>query len=173
MRHIVSTALGTLAFALAQTCAAHVTLANSQAETGSYFKATLVIGHGCNGSPTRAVTVFVPKGIVIAKPQPKSGWTVEVSVVRLQPPLVAHGKPLAERVTHVRWSGSELPDNQFDDFSLLVQLPEQAGTLPFRVLQECAQGQSDWSEEARAGHRPRFPAPVLEIAPRPERNARR
>ena len=44
---------------LAATTYAHVTLEQPQAEAGIPYKAVLRIGHGCEGSPTRAVSTHL------------------------------------------------------------------------------------------------------------------
>ena len=56
----------------------HAVLTESSATPGSYFKGAVRIGHGCNGSATTVIKVFIPSGFEGTKPQPKSGWTVNV-----------------------------------------------------------------------------------------------
>jgi uncharacterized protein YcnI len=51
---------------------AHIVLDPTPATAGSYHKATLRVGHGCNGSATTDLTVFIPAGFEGAKPQPKA-----------------------------------------------------------------------------------------------------
>lgn len=154
-------ALVAASFALAQACAAHVVLAVPKATAGTYFKASFMVGHGCDGSPTQRLTLFVPAGVLVAKPQPKSGWKVEMRSAPLAVPGKVHGKPVTEAVSEITWSGGELPDAQFDEFQVLLMLPAQQGPLPFRVLQECASGRNDWAQPAGPGNR--NPAPVLQL----------
>jgi uncharacterized protein YcnI len=71
-----------------------------------------------------------------------------------------------EAVERVRWSGGSLPDEHFDDFSLLLRLPDAPRTLGFRVLQECEEGQADWAQPPGAGkERARYPMPLLRVTP--------
>ena len=42
---------------------AHITLEQPSAEAGSYYKAVFRVGHGCDGSPTQAITVHLPPGV--------------------------------------------------------------------------------------------------------------
>ena len=53
---------------------AHVTLERQEAPVGSSYKAVLRVPHGCGGSPTTAIRVRVPAGIIGVKPMPKPGW---------------------------------------------------------------------------------------------------
>jgi uncharacterized protein YcnI len=144
--------------------AAHVVLGTDTAIAGTYHRVDLRVGHGCDGSPTTSVTVFVPAGVLVARPQPKAGWSLQTTKSALGQPGKVHGRPVTEAVSQVTWSGSSLPDEQFDDFSLMVLLPETPGALAFRVLQGCEAGQADWAEPpAAGGTRSRLPAPVLDV----------
>jgi uncharacterized protein YcnI len=78
---------------------------------------------------------------------PKPGWTVSPA---------GAGRDIS-------WKGGPLPDEQFDEFNLLVKLPDAPGKQVFRVLQQCEKGKADWSELPGAAGK--FPAPVLEIVP--------
>src|SRR5205085_7587020 len=57
---------------------AHVTLETAQAPVGSPYKAVLRVGHGCEGSPTTAIRIRIPDGIIAVKPMPKAGWKLDV-----------------------------------------------------------------------------------------------
>ena len=156
---------GALALAGASACA-HVVLDRGAAPAGSYFRADFRLGHGCDGSSTTSVTVFVPKGVLVAKPQPKPGWAVQIHTAPLAVPAKLHGREQRDAVERVRWTGGPLPDDQFDDFALLVRLPDTPGKLEFRVLQQCESGQIDWAEPAGSGkERIRRPMPSLRVLP--------
>lgn len=144
---------------------AHVTLEQARAEAGGYYKAVLRVPHGCDGSPTKAITVHLPPGVVGAKPMPKPGWKLETQIEKLAKPYMAHGKSIDERVAVISWSGGRLLDSEYDEFVLRASLPAEPGMLRFRVLQECEQGRVDWSETAAPGKRTPYPAPVLEVTP--------
>ncbi len=134
---------------------AHVTLEQSGAAAGSIYKATLRVGHGCDGTATLAFKVLVPAGFQGAKPMPKAGWALTTTVDKLAKPYDSHGKTVTDDVTAVTWTASAkefyLPDAHFDEFVLRGQLPEQAGTLWFKVLQSCEKGSNDWSELPASG----------------------
>ena len=73
---------------LAVSAQAHVVLADPQAVAGSYYKATMRVGHGCNGSATVGIRVQVPAGFQGAKPQPKAGWVLSTRKAKLTQPYV-------------------------------------------------------------------------------------
>lgn len=145
---------------------AHVVLDRPSAPAGSYHKATFMVGHGCEGSPTRRLTVFVPDGIVSVKPMARPGWTVQTRSAALPAPATLHGKTITKAVSQVSWSGGPLPDDRFDEFTMLVRLPAQPGRLHFRILQECERGQVDWADVGGSGGaRSKTPAAVLDVLP--------
>lgn len=147
---------------------AHVVLDRPQAPAGSYYKAVLRVPHGCNGAPTIGLRVRIPEGVVAVKPQPKPGWTLVTERAPLTEPYESHGRRLADGVREVRWSGGELPDEQFDEFAILMKLPAGAGrTLAFATVQDCAGGAVErWVELPAAGPgapEPARPAPLLRL----------
>lgn len=58
---------------------AHVTLEQPNAEAGTYYKATLRVGHGCEGLPTAILRTKLAK------------------------PYDNHGKPVTEDVSDITW----------------------------------------------------------------------
>lgn len=166
---IQSLALGLF---LCSPASAHVVLDEPAALAGQGYKAALRIGHGCEGSPTTAVTVTLPAGFSGAKPQPKPGWTVAIRVEKLARPLESHGRRITEDVTALSWTATArehwLPDSHFDEFVLRGTLPAREGPLWFKVLQVCEQGSIDWSEipaSPAAAHGLKRPAALLEVLP--------
>lgn len=146
---------------------AHVTLDTTEARAGSFYKAVLKVGHGCEGSPTTALRVTIPEGVVAVKPMPKPGWTVATETGPYARAYAFHGTDLKEGVTSVSWSAGALPDTMYDEFVFVAYLPAEAGAraLPLPVVQTCAKGEARWVEVAQApGEKLRFPAPVLKVA---------
>jgi periplasmic copper chaperone A len=150
---------------------AHITLQPSSAPSGSYFVATFVVPHGCDGSPTIALRMEIPDGITVVKPQMKPGWRVTIKNRRLARPLTsAHGQSLSQVIDEVDWHGGPLPDDLYDTFGLMLKLPDTPGrTLYFPVVQECRHGVRHWIDIPAPG-RPwsalREPAPSLELTAR-------
>lgn len=156
MKDNFRTALMTLALALSATAScAHVVLAEPKAIAGSYYKASLRVGHGCNGAATTGVTVQIPAGFQGAKPQPKAGWLVSIRKAKLPQPYVSHGKTVTEDVVEISWKAANtaaaLPDNFYDEFSWMARLPETPGNAWIKIMQTCVQGQNDWSEIPATG----------------------
>jgi uncharacterized protein YcnI len=161
------TALAVLAAAPA---AAHVTLEQREAPANSYYKAQLRVTHGCKGSPTVRVRVRLPDGALSVKPQPKPGWKVETTKVKLAKPIEdGHGNKITEVVGEVAWWGGSLPDDHFDEFAVMMRLPNRPGTtVYFPVVQECEQGAHRWIEIPAPGKSARDyrePAPALRLTP--------
>jgi len=165
-----------LAAALAATAAggarAHVTLEQPNAFADSYYKAVLQVSHGCKSSPTVAVRVRIPEGVMNVKPQPKPGWTLAVTRTKLAQPVDAgHGRMVSERVSEVAWQGGPLADDHFDEFRMTMKLPDRPGaTLYVPVVQECVEGVTRWIEVPEAGKPAaalKEPAPALKLAPKP------
>ena len=150
--------------ALATPAMAHVVIANPQAKAGGTFIAGFRVSHGCAGSPTNTITVTVPESIVTARPQPKAGWTLSMTHAKLAAPVAGEGGPITERVSSITWSGGPLPADQYDEFVVMLRLPDTAGTLNFPVLQSCLKGAENWAELPDAsGKRPAHPAASLTV----------
>jgi hypothetical protein len=141
--------------------AAHVSLAERQAAAADYARLTLRVPHGCNGHPTTALAIELPPGLASVKPMPKPGWTLAIEREPLDTPMTLHGRPVTERVSRVRWEGGPLANEHFDEFVLLVRLPDAPGTLSLRTLQRCGAETVDWS----GGPDSETPAPVLQVLP--------
>lgn len=160
--------LSGMALAVLSTTAvqAHVTLEQQSATASTTYKAVFRVGHGCEGSPTTAVTVFLPEGFVGFKPMPKAGWQLDVKTEKLAQPYESHGKPVTERVASVSWRGGRLLDGEYDEFVMRGSLPATPGKRWIRVLQQCEKGQNDWAEVPVEGKpRPAFPPAALDIQP--------
>ncbi len=130
---------------------AHVAASPGSAAAGSYAAVAFRVGHGCSGgAPTTSLRIELPEGLGSARPQPKAGWTLAI-------------ERDGDRVAAVTWTGV-LPDEQFDDFSLLMSLPKTPGALYFPAVQSCGEAQSQWIEIPQAaGEGLSHPAPVLRV----------
>jgi uncharacterized protein YcnI len=153
--------------ALATPALAHVVIANPQAKAGSTFIAGFRVGHGCAGSPTTTITVTVPDSIITARPQPKAGWTLSMTRAKLATQVAGEGGSITERTSSITWSGGPLPADQYDEFVVMLRLPDNAGVLNFPVLQSCQKGAENWAELPDAsGKRPAHPAASLTVMPK-------
>jgi len=149
---------------------AHVTANPDSGAAGSYFQTSFRISHGCEQSPTISVHVSIPDGILSVRPQAKPGWKVEIRKKKLPEPVQGgHGKMVEEVVTDIVWSGGKLSSEQYDEFGLLMKLPDKAdNTLWFPVVQGCKQGENRWveiPEGKEEWHSLAKPAPFVKILP--------
>ncbi|MYM88947.1 DUF1775 domain-containing protein [Rugamonas sp. FT82W] len=148
------TILACAAALLAPAAQAHVTLEQTTGLAGSFQKLTFRVGHGCDGSATKGLTVSLPEGAASAKPMPKAGWKVDVGT---------NGG-----VQEISWKGGPLPDAYFDEFVMQVKLPAQPGKLYFRIVQQCDKASVAWDEIPGDGAvKLKAPAPMLEVLPAP------
>jgi uncharacterized protein YcnI len=154
-----------LACVLISSAFAHIVFAEPNATANAYYAGFLRVSHGCGPSPTRAIRVEIPDGINTARPQPKPGWALSIERAPLATPIQSEGGAITERVTAITWRG-ELPVDQFDQFGVMMRLPNQAGPLYFRVTQTCASGEQRWDDIPAAGaawNSVAHPAPVLNL----------
>ena len=153
MNHRYTAFAGLTGTLLAAAASAHITLERTSAPAGGYYKAVLQVPHGCKGSPTVAIRVRIPDGVTSAKPQPKPGWTLAIKRSKLPQPVDAgHGRTIDEAVSEVAWSGGSLADAEFDEFKIMLKLPDRAGaTLYFPVGQQCKSGVQRWIEVPQPG----------------------
>lgn len=153
-------ALALAALAAASPAAAHVAAVPDSARVGSYAAVAFRVGHACAaGDATLRVRIEIPPQVASARPQPKAGWTYEIEREDGADPKAA---PSA--ITFI----GRLPDEAFDDFSLLMKLPAEGEALVFPVIQTCENGESQWTEVPSAdapGERLSRPAPILRLTP--------
>jgi len=149
---------------------AHIVLSEPAALASTSYRATLRVGHGCNGATTTGIKVLIPTGFQGAKPMPKAGWTLTTLLAKLDKPYNSHGKIIASDVTEVSWRANTpadgLPDAWYEEFVLRGGLPTQAGPMWFKVLQTCDKGSIDWVEIPASGTSTqglKAPAALLEI----------
>ena len=141
--------------ALSGAAHAHITLEQRAAPAGSTYKAVFRVGHGCAGSATRAVVVYLPAGVTHAHPMPKTGWALDAL-------------PTSGEATQIAWRGGPLLDAHYDEFVLRAQLPAQPGPLWWRVQQVCENGEVDWAKVPATGtdtHGVATPAALLQVLP--------
>ncbi len=154
----------------AGTAFAHVSLQVKEAPVGSSYRAIFQGPHGCEGKPPNVGRVQIPEGVIAVKPQPKAGWTLEKVRGAYAKSYDYYGTPTSEGVKEIVWSGSNLGDDEYDEFVLRVYLTKdlKAGdTLYFPVVQECPDGVAErWIELPAAGQSAddlELPAPGVKL----------
>lgn len=147
---------------------AHVVAEPQDVTADSYQKLSFRITHGCEGSPTRAVTIYIPEALHGAKPMPKAGWNIQMDIQPLAQPYEAHGKLIKQEVRAVTWTGGPLPNEYFDEFAIQVRIGKQTGQIAIPVTQLCESGRLDWNEMATP-EKPRdmleAPVPTINVHP--------
>lgn len=169
--HFVAGLLAVASLALPTLAHAHAGISPRTAENGKSIKAVITVPHGCDGAATTDVIVKLPEGFVGAKPQAKAGWQVEITKGDYAKTYALHGKDVSSGALEVRWSGGNLPDDQFDEFVIQGTLQgfEAETTLPFVTTQLCGTtGTVSWDQVAEPGqdaHSLEHPAPTLTVTP--------
>ncbi|PYI38935.1 nuclear export factor GLE1 [Arthrobacter psychrolactophilus] len=150
---------------------AHVSATPSETAAGAYSLVTFAVGHGCDGSATKSLTITLPDELNDATPTVNPNWTISKATQKLDTPrTLANGSKVSERTASITYTAkTPLLDGQRDTFTLSLQLPDAAGTtLHFPTLQNCEVGQTDWKEIPAAGadhDSVEAPAPELTITP--------
>ncbi|MEZ5669649.1 MAG: DUF1775 domain-containing protein [Alphaproteobacteria bacterium] len=148
---------------------AHASLETTEAPAGSTYRAVLRIPHGCDGEATHTVRVELPDGFYAAKPMPKAGWTLDITIGAYAQPFDNHGDAMTEGPRVLTWSGGDLPDAFYDEFVFRGQVGDlPAGTrLAFPTTQLCANGEVAWVEipaDGEDAHALGHPAPLLTVS---------
>ena len=168
---VTAAAGGTAVLMLAGVTAAsaHVGVTPDKTDANSYALLTFGIPHGCDESGTTKVTITLPEELNDAQPTVNPNWTVEKVVEQLpEPRKLADGATITKRTSKIVYTAkAPLNPELRDALVLSVKLPDAAGkTLHFPTLQNCEQGQTDWSEIAKDGadpHSLKAPAPSLTV----------
>jgi uncharacterized protein YcnI len=169
---IRSLVLGAACALVSTACLAHITLESRQAPAGSTYKAVMRVPHGCEGSPTVAIRIRIPEGVVNVKPMPKPGWTIDMKKGKYAKTYDgSEGAKMTEGVLELSWSGGKLPNDNYDEFVFRVFLTSDlpAGKpVYFPIVQECEKGVERWIEIPAEGKKLddyQFPAAELMITP--------
>jgi uncharacterized protein YcnI len=140
-----------LVLAVAAPASAHIEPTIAEAPAGGYATVALTVPHGCDGAATTKIEVQMPEGVAEPTPQFLPGWEASVDD--------------SDGVV-VTWEGGPLPDGQFLQFGLSIQMPDTPGeTAVFPTVQTCEGGAStDWTTVAVEGEEePEHPAPAIAI----------
>lgn len=149
--------------------AAHVHVTPDTTGAGDTALLTFDLSHGCEGSPTTALTFTLPDELTDATPTAHAGWDVKKVTEELsEPRTLPNGSQVSTRTSAVVYTAQDpLADGVRDTFTLSVTLPEDEGaTLAFPVLQTCTEGETDWAQvpaEGQSAHDLDSPAPVVTI----------
>lgn len=149
---------------------AHVSLVTKETAANSSYKAVLQVPHGCDGAATTAIRVQIPEGVIGVRPMPKAGWTLTTTRGAYAKSYENHGSTVSEGVKEIVWSGGNLSDEHFDEFTFATTIATDGGeakAVYFPTVQQCAKGEAAWTEIPAAGQSARDlkkPAPSVRIS---------
>eukprot|EP01037_Dinobryon_pediforme_P016271 gene16271-16450_t len=126
---------------------AHITLEKPESLPKSGYKAVFRVPHGCEGSATISIKITIPEGVIAAKPMPKAGWTLSVTKGAYANSYKHYGETVTAGVKEITWSGGNLPDDEYDEFTVSTYLTEAfavGAAVYFPVVQTCEKGTSNW-----------------------------
>lgn len=121
---------------------AHVGVSPSTTAAGSPSVLTFSFSHGCEGSPTSALTFSIPESIESVTPTVHPGWTI------------------AETPGTVTYTAiTPVADGLRDTVELSVVLPagEEGDVVAFPVVQTCVEGEHAWADLAEGDAEPDSP----------------
>lgn len=157
-RTIAGASVGVAALLLALSApaaaSAHVTVDGTSTAPGTASTLSFTIEHGCDASPTTAVTIAIPDEVSAVTPIANAGWTIEAD-------LAAPGRTM----TYV--AQTPLPSAVHDTLVMDVTFPDdlpEGTVLAFPVEQTCEAGSLRWDSLDPGAEEP---APVLAIAAAP------
>lgn len=148
---------------------AHVVFDEAAVSAGQMSTVHLRVTHGCEGSPTRSITVTLPERLLRVTPRVVPGWRTSLTTRQLERPLELHGFTTTEAVGSITWSGGNLPDGMYETFEFRFQAPNTPGdTLRFPVSQTCRKGSTKWDgipAPGQAAFDLPTPAPFIAVTP--------
>ena len=157
MNPMKSAVLAAVMAGLAGAAQAHVGASPKEAVAGGYQVVRFSVGHACAGATeTTSLRLEIPEGTASARPQPKTGWSLAI-----EPGATAEAAPKA-----IVWTG-RLPADQFEEFVVMMKLPDRPGPLAIPAIQGCGKVETRWVQPPAApgAPRPEYPAPLLTLSP--------
>lgn len=115
---------------------AHVDVHPQSAPAGGFELLRFVVYHGCDQSPTSRVSIKIPEGVVLVRPQVKPGWEISTVTGKYAESLQTGDQTISEGFTEVTWSGGTVPPFYTDDFTILARMPSQERAV-FLAQQFC------------------------------------
>jgi periplasmic copper chaperone A len=141
-----------LLLALAPTAQAHMYLPIREATAGERTDVPLRVSHGCDGSPTIAVTTTIPPGVTNLSIEHRRDWTITLTMRPLDPPQRGEGgQMIRETVDTITWAGNSLPEGRFEAFTYRAVMPKAAGRIYFPTVQRCEKGEHRWVATPKPG----------------------
>ena len=146
-----------LAVALPLAASAHVHVTPEEAASNGSTRLDFSFSHGCDGSPTTALIITIPDEADGVTPIIDGAWTISAEEGD-------DGIPTQVTYTAV----TPIADHYAASVGINVIFPESAkdAVVAFPILQQCADGSTDWSQIAEEGQTEddlESPAPVVTV----------
>ncbi|GAA2005066.1 DUF1775 domain-containing protein [Microbacterium ulmi] len=146
-----------LAFVAPLAASAHIHVGPDAIPAGTTSTLTFTFQHGCDDSPTTALVFDVPDAVAVATPIVQGGWTIARE-------LGDDGLPA--RITFTADSPIESGLKASVAMDVLFAADAANTVVAFPVTQECAAGETAWTEVAAEGEDPGSlddPAPLVTV----------
>ena len=147
---------------------AHVTFNPSEWEAGGFARFVIRVPTERDNAATTRVTVQLPENVISARFQPVPGWKRTIEMAPLAEPIEEEGEePITERLASVTWSGGRIEPDEFQEFGISFQVPEDAAgeDLLFPTLQAYSGGEVvRWISDDPEADEPAPRVTVLEAA---------
>ncbi|MFV2084364.1 YcnI family protein [Micromonospora sp. LOL_021] len=156
---------------LAAPAAAHITVNPSQATVGDYARLAFRVPNESDEHSTVEVEVVMPEDAPVASVTLARvpGWTADVQVAPVDPPLEVHGAQVTEAVSRIVWTADSpqtgVQPGEFVEFPVSLGPLPDAEQLVFKSLQTYSDGTVvRWIEVPVPGEEePATPASVLTL----------
>ncbi len=134
---------------------AHIHVTPDAAAADAATTLTFSFSHGCDDSPTTAITVDMPEGVTNVVPIAAAGWGI-------QRDFAANGT-----VTRVVYTAAvPIESGLKGEVAMEVRFPAEAAdtAVAFPVTQDCVAGSTAWTQVAADGEdEPESPAPTVAV----------
>lgn len=146
-----------VAVALPMAASAHVHVTPDEAQAEASAPLVFTFSHGCDDSPTTALTFTIPEGVDGVTPVLDANWTITRE-------LGSNGIPTA--VTFTAQSPIESGIQASAAMNVIFAKDQAHTAVPFPVRQTCVKGETDWKDIAATGQSEddlKAPAPVVAV----------
>lgn len=132
--------------------AAHIVITNmNQPAIWEGAVLTLLVPHGCGPEPTTEVRIKVPENVNMMLPEPKLGWTINLTKRKLDTPKKVGNREITEVQDEVIWTGNSLANEHAGLFTFVTNFAGKPGErIYFKTVQKCGAKEDRWIESVNA-----------------------
>ena len=113
-------------------CTSHITFnPNLGGESGGYFHSTIRVPHGAVNLHTTSLTIHVPHGVVVAKPEVPEDWTATIERRSLSEieQYTSHGRLVTDAPSKITLRANEHEDGVHNDHLLNIDIQLKLGCI--------------------------------------------